>query len=310
MATFSLESGKPIAYINGGIYDGKILHLLEDNTNNGNIMDNLDLIDDDFLRKKKKRLTYKELENLKYSIKSNKRPDQNYTVFDDAMGYINQNKNKELILYDGELIPIPTTEIDKTTGKEKAEAYFLSAPRDSGKSTFAGKFVKYYKRMFPQNNFYVISRVTEDPAYDELNPTRIKIDEKFVTEPYDVSEFEDSIVVFDDLDVRSKDKISEAVRKLRDELFENGRHKSTFVLACAHTLLNYRETKPLLSESSCVVIYPKAGYIQQVKRFLKEYVGVENKKMLLKILNVPSRWVMVRKRYPMYILHEKGAFLL
>jgi hypothetical protein len=42
---------------------------------------------------------------------------------------------------------------------------------------------------------------------------------------------------------------------------------------------------------------------------LKNYCGFDNK-TIDKILNLPSRWVLIGKQYPLYILHEKGVELI
>jgi len=171
-------------------------------------------------------------------------------------------------------------------------------------------FAEAYKYLFPDNKIFIFSRVKQDPVYENLNPIRIFLDEELLESPIDIEYLSNSLVIYDDIDVRSKDALSKEIIRLRDEIFENGRHYSITVLACAHTLLNYRETKTLLNESTAVILFPKGGYMAQIKRFLKEYVGIEDKKNITKLLNLPSRWVMIQKTYPMYIMYDSGVYIL
>jgi hypothetical protein len=81
------------------------------------------------------------------------------------------------------------------------------------------------------------------------------------------------------------------------------------MLITSHLMSNYRETRRVLNEATTVVFFPRSGSTHQIKKFLTTYAGLE-KDMIKKILKLPSRWVALYKTYPMFILHERGAFML
>jgi len=104
-------------------------------------------------------------------------------------------------------------------------------------------------------------------------------------------------------------KIADIVRRLRDDLLETGRHEKAYVVAVSHQLLNYKHTRQLLNESTSVTFFPCSGSDYHIKRFLKTYCGLDEAN-IKKILKLPSRWVTLYKTYPMYVLYEKGCFLI
>ena len=56
------------------------------------------------------------------------------------------------------------------------------------------------------------------------------------------------------------------------------------------------------------MIFPKSGNRKGMVYALSNYCGFD-KKTIEKILTLPSRWVLIGKEYPMYVLYEKGCFL-
>ena len=149
----------------------------------------------------------------------------------------------------------------------------------------------------------------EDEVLDKFNPTRIQINEELLENPIQPEELQNSLVIFDDIDTIPDKKLNEAVRSLRDDLLETGRSYNIYMCNTSHQLMNYKHTRTLLNESTAVTFFPKSGSSYHIKRFLKEYCGLE-KKQIQKILELPSRWVTINKVYPCFILYEKGAFLL
>jgi hypothetical protein len=65
----------------------------------------------------------------------------------------------------------------------------------------------------------------------------------------------------------------------------------------------------MLNEATTVCFFPRAGSTYHIKTYLTKYVGLE-KNQIKKILNLPSRWVALYRSYPMYVLYEKGIYLL
>lgn len=227
---------------------------------------------------------------------------------DDEIGYtrikkkVKNNNNgiyKEIKLNKGKFIPYPGD-----------REYYISGPSGSGKSYLAAQIIKEYKREKPKNPFYLFSRLKDDECLDKLKPLRIEIDESLYTDPIDVEELDKSIVLFDDIQTISDKKIAGAVANLRDSILEVGRHFDTKIIATTHNLVDHKNTRLLLVEASNVVIFPKCGDTFHINRFLQVYVGLK-KNMMDRILSTKnSRWVLVHKKAPQYIMTEKELYLL
>lgn len=211
------------------------------------------------------------------------------------------DKRKEIVIPDGCLVPLPRT--------DKRDCYYIAGAEGSGKSFFASKYIKEYQKLFPNKDFYIFSKVKDDEALDDLEPKRIELDDDIIDDPIEVEELKDSIVLFDDIDTINDKQILETVRNLRDSILEVGRHHNIYILTTAHNMTNNKATKMSLLESSCVVFFPGMGDKYHINRFLKEYVGLD-KAQINKIYGLPSRWVMIHKRAPNYVMYEKGVYLL
>lgn len=208
-------------------------------------------------------------------------------------------------LDNGSMSPIPRI---KKKGDDAREIIFISGPEESGKSTWAASYIKRFKTMYPKSIVYVFSGIEKDKVIDDLKPIRIKLNENLHNDPISINEFpENSLVLFDDIDTLKNKKVKEAVLELRDRLLEEGRHKSIFVISITHNPTMGKQTKHSLLESSSIVLFPMGGDAFHMKRVLKEYCGY-NPKNIDTILNLKSRWIQCHKRYPKFILHEKGAF--
>lgn len=209
---------------------------------------------------------------------------------------------KEIKIDDGVIQVLPS--IDMT------ERYYISGPSGSGKSYFISKWLEMNKKIFKGKNkkeLYIFSRINEDKQLDKFKPIRVIL-ELLPDNPLTAEDLENSICIFDDID-SIKDKIvKRIVFDLRDDFLVCGRHFNITVICTTHQLMNNVESKRPINESTSCVIYPKSGATFQIKNFLKFYCGFD-KMMIDKIMKLKSRWVCIRKTYPMTIIYEKGLFL-
>jgi len=74
--------------------------------------------------------------------------------------------------------------------------------------------------MFKSNEVYCFSALGDDESIDVIKPKRVAIDDRLVADPLPVSEFKDSLAVFDDIDVISNKKHREAVYSLLNQILE------------------------------------------------------------------------------------------
>jgi len=231
-------------------------------------------------------------------------------------GIINQKVGKEFVLNDGNLEPVPNIDVER-------DVFYVSGPSGSGKSTFVANFLDNYCEIYPNNKIYMFSAVPTDPAFERFEDngpkktrgkmTRIILDADYLLdiqggEGLTVDDLKDSAVIFDDVDVIPDKKIHEHVIDLRSRCLEIGRHYKITTCCTTHQLCNYKATKILLQEATKVVVFPKSGSTYHIKRFLKEYCGM-NQKQIERVIQLPSRWVLVSKTYPQYILYRDGVYL-
>ena len=212
---------------------------------------------------------------------------------------------KSFTLPEGKLIPVPNI--------DTREVSFIAGPSGSGKSTLASKYLEHYKKMHPEKPIIIFSRKDADPVLDRLKPLRFIIDESMVDEPIDVmKELKGgACVLFDDCNTFQDDKVKKAVAKLMHDILEIGRSAGIYCVITSH-LINPNERKDsrtIWNESHTVTLFPKSGNRHGMMYALKNYCGFDNK-TIEKILALPSRWVLVGKQYPLYVLHEKGAELI
>jgi hypothetical protein len=293
------EGGRKIARVKGGKDDGKIIYLKEDNNNEE--LDIKDLSKDFFNKYKKKKKG--DAKKLIASLREQNPPEDEELreIYNDAVSDIRKKTRNEIRITNGKLIPLPN--------KNVVEKIYVSAPSGAGKSTWCGKWINEFKKMFKDDEYFVFSTIGRDKVLDKHEPIRIPLSEDLLTDPISPNEIENSIVVFDDVDTITNPKIRNNICGLRDWLLEQGRHFNIRMLMTSHLLMNYSATRRLLNESTAVVFFCKSGNAYHIKRFLKQYAGLD-KNQIKRILNLPSRWVALYKTYPMYILYEKGVYLL
>ena len=251
-----------------------------------------------------KRMDENERSKIEQWLYENEEPDD--TIRDKYRGikddYDSMN-GKEIVLHTGNIVPYPTTK------ENQRDVIYISAPSGSGKSTWVSMYVTQYKKQFPKNKIFMFSRVTSDESIDSVKPIRIKLDQDIVDDPITTEELKDSLCIFDDCDTIQDKEIKNAIIKLRNDLLETGRHTRTYILATSHLLMNYKETRTLLNEATSVVVFPSSGSHYHINRFMKVYAGMNNQQ-IAKALALPSRWVMVHKSFPQYILYSSGIYLL
>lgn len=208
----------------------------------------------------------------------------------------------EIRLKDGLVLqPIPQMKTRDTI--------YVAGPSGSGKSTYVSKYTEMYEKMFPGNPIYLLSRVDDDDSLDKLNITRIKINEELVTNPLVPEDVENSLVIFDDTDTIQDKNIRDSLTHFKNDLLETGRHNNITVAITSHLINKSHETRTVINESQNYTFFPYSGSTKAIKYLLSEYIGVE-KSMIVRILNLDTRWVTIKKTYPMVVMYEKGFFFL
>lgn len=288
---FSLKKGIPIAKIEKGTYDGKILYLNYEAIKNNNMP-----------------LDVKIMENLKNpNLKNNKKlqliRELLQNEIDDYSDDSSDDEDDELKEFccDGELKVLPNI--------DKRQCVYVTGPSGSGKTTWIKNYSEQYKKMFPKNQVVLFSRLNEDESIDAINPTRIEISEDLLKDKITPEDLKNTLTIFDDTDTIRNKKILKEIDELKDDILQTGRHETVNTIIVSHLMSNYKQSRIVLNECQSIVFFPRCGNSYAINYVLSKYYGINNKK-IKEIMNLPSRWIYLHKNYPMYVIHEKGAIIL
>lgn len=203
-----------------------------------------------------------------------------------------------------EIIPPPN---------KKREVLYVCAPSGAGKSYLCKQYIEKYQKLHKKNDVYIFSKLAEDDTLKDLKKIyRIPIDDSLIDTPIELDDLENCLVLFDDIDTVSVKGHSLALTQLIMDILELGRHKNITCLITSH-LINGNDKKrcrTIMNESHRVIIFPRSSTFHSIDYFLREYVGIRDKKTTKKIIDLPSRSVCIHKQFPLYVLHENGAFVL
>jgi hypothetical protein len=311
----SFVSGTPIAQIKGGGLSGKTLYITNKRELGSKIKDVEAFLGEDFLQREidddGKPLSIKDLKLLVEALKrhSNKRPSKNIKsnhkeLYKRALEQLAEAKGREVVLTgDSVFIPIPP-DLDK----ERFTNY-TSGISGAGKSTFVSTLADEYKKLYPENYVYLFSMKKEDPVFDEKGIIdRIIIDDDLINEELTLEDFKDSLVIFDDTATLPA-KYRDYVDKIKAQLLECGRSQHTSVICTEHLATNGAQTRLVINECTTYTIFPHAvSNKANLERFLKKYCGFSATETR-KILDLPSRWVMIKNTHPRYILCETMCYI-
>ena len=130
---------------------------------------------------------------------------------------------------------------------------YVCGSAGSGKSYFVAQYVAEYHKTFEDNLVYLVSENNEDPAFDKLDyVNRIIIDDMYEN-PIDWKEFENCLVIFDDID-SIKGKLGKTIDDLRDKLLKNSRKFRVSVISTSHDACGIK-LKSVLNESKIIVFF-------------------------------------------------------
>lgn len=209
------------------------------------------------------------------------------------------------VQFKSKIVPVPNI--------LKRECVYICGPSGCGKSTLVGEYLKTFKKAFPKYAIYIFSRKSNDVALDYLNPIWFPINQDMVDNPIDIiKELKNgACVVFDDCATFSDKGIKTSLSNLMKDILEVGRAQNIYCLITSH-LVNPNEKKDgrvIFNESDNITIFPKGGNTYAISYALKNYLGL-SKSSIDRILNLKSRWVLISKTFPNYVLYENGCYIV
>lgn len=183
----------------------------------------------------------------------------------------------------------------------------------SGKSTILRSYSRRYRQLWPRRPIVLISQLKEDETLDlladEIGMRRMAID-SLVMEPLELSELgkDGCLILFDDIDALDKDgdlAVHDAITKIATM----GRHACCSMVIASHTPTNGLKTRVILSEMHAFVCFSHGASPSAIDYLLERYAGL-SKIQCRNARKLRSRWFMVSKTYPGYVVADGTAYLL
>jgi hypothetical protein len=302
---------KPIAIVKGGDYDGEVLYVNDEDDHKGK-KPSFEINPNRYkteLRDLKPTERVRLLLRLEEAFKKGLTSDQLIgesslarQLYDRILSDSVKDKSVTLPDDDSSFVLLPSSD------PEKREVFYIAGASGSGKSHIAKGLGECYKKLFPDREVYLISKLEEDATLDSMRPKpkRIKI-QSLIDDYPDLEEFNECMVIFDDYDTFTGDA-EKVVHKLIDDIATMGRHHKTTMLCLSHYLTNYKKTRLLLNEATHIVVYPQATSHHALGYLLKTHVGMNGDD--IHELKKMGRWVCVYKHYPQWLISGKHCRLL
>jgi hypothetical protein len=303
------KTAKPIAVVRGGDDDGKILYLHNDDVK-GSTKKEVKAV------KYMKDLTFvkpgervKLMNQMSEAVQKGLEPEAIVGLPDAAKDIYKRIKtdcdnDASIELPDDSTFqPIPSAD------PKARDVFYVAGQSGSGKSYFARGIAENYKKLYPDREIYLISKLQDDETLDKMKigrPKRINL-QTLVDDPVDLEEFKECLVIFDDWDTLDKPYFN-VVHKLIEDLAIMGRHTCTSMLILSHYLTNYSKTRLILGEAQYLVLYPLATSQKALKYVCEHYGGMDKED--IQKLKKRGRWVLIHKNYPSYVISAHEANLL
>ena len=305
-----LKGSIPIAYVKGGDYNNEVLYLNEENI-------------------KSTRKPKKEIPAINYMNDLNElKPAQRTKVLHRLEEAFLKGIPVEMLMESDDVkklysriqddvkndtsIVLPddsTFQIIPSPDKDKRQVYYIAGQSGSGKSFMARILAEGYKKLHPDREIYLISKLDKDDTLDSMKvgkPKRISV--KSIMDDYPkIDEFKDCMIIFDDYDT-FEGKEGKVIHQLIDDLAIQGRHTNTTMCCLTHYLTNYKKTRLILNEASHFIVYPQATSFSGLKYLLGTHLGL-NKEEIHQMKKL-GRWVLISKNYPQYLISQHTAKVL
>lgn len=254
---------------------------------------------------------YKKITSIKINSKGSNIPEFIISKKDKNLRIDNNIFNKPKVDdYDYKLLLSPEHD------PEQNNRIVIIAPSGSGKSTFASNYINLYKKKYRKNNVFLFSRHDVDPSIDKSKPTRVQVTEDDIIESsrnrepvLENDNLADSLVIFDDIDKGSSKLLTNYWYTLASDLSQNARKLSIDLMFILHNT-NYSKTRMLMSEATHYCYFLNSGSKAMYIRLLKSYQGIDDKKIINKLFNIKSRYIVFSNIAPLYILTENMVMLM
>lgn len=309
------EKALPIAVVRGGKHNNKIVYLYEDMVvEDAEIITNIEY--DDIkgkLKGKKEKDKLQIYQLIEKGIKNNFNSEFLLKLKDDSIIKIYDEVKKDLqkaniikLEHGAKFETLPTIE------EKQRDTVFIFGAANSGKSYWVKAFAENYYRVWSgEKKIYLISELESDETLDNAKCNIIRIHtNNLLEDPIDINSntYEKCLFIVDDFDTLPKDKYN-VVLELINKILIMGRHKNISICVISHYGSNGNKTKLINTECQKYVIFPFGASSHSIQYLLHTHVGIDRKD-LIGIKKLGSRWITYSKIFPQYMISENIIKLL
>lgn len=199
--------------------------------------------------------------------------------------------------------------------EQYTDVILCAGVKGSGKSTLVGKMAEKIKDVYglDDSDCVVLKKShIKDPAFSDLNPDYIYVDQDFLDNEYTIDDFTNEngkpkVVIIDDNDVIPSAKLKKELYCLQDTIAVEGRKHKIFEFVVRHSLCQNKDTKLIISECDYVLLFPE-GFTSDINYFLQTYCDFSND-LIRDIKKTRSKWMLLSRIAPTFILLENRCFI-
>ena len=216
-----------------------------------------------------------------------------------------------------EIIPIKSPSPARASGGER-EVVTAFGPSGAGKSHVCKQYVKNYKKLWPKRDVFILSKVVGDPTFDDISdmvdfiPLDISVIMSIELGRESPDSLDPCLIVFDDIDAIEDKSLNLAVSNLLKSVLELGRHNQVSAFITQHLIgtgTDQKRSRTILNETHRVFVFPAASSTSSLEYFLTKHVGISKDESKI-IKSLPSRWVCIHRRYPLYYVWSEGIAMV
>lgn len=230
--------------------------------------------------------------------------------------------DKITLAEDYRFLPLPYLPL---TTEEDRSCVYISGASGLGKSYLVNEIVTEYKRFYPSNKIYYITKnnASNDRSLSPKDMYKFIDVNKFI-DYYSYNEnieeflldtkkkFHNSMFIFDD--VASMEKIDKVAGKvlnnIMDIILENKRKAKMSICIISHVPSNYKQTALLIREMHSYICFPKTLQVCS-DRILNNYLGLSTKE-IERIIHDDSKitnWLMIDNKRRLVLTQREIYFL-
>ena len=192
---------------------------------------------------------------------------------------------------------------------KERDILYIAGNSGSGKTFFIKQYLIEYKLIFPDNEIYFFSPFDEDKSLEGVKINHIKIDDDLLEDKLESKDFENSMVIFDDIEAISDRGLRKEVLRIMDSVLTTGRHYRVSSCVVFHECCNGPQTKKILNESSSITFFPLVMSGRNLKYLAENYLGLD-KDMIQRIKKLKTRSCTIIKGYAKVCLAKHDIFVL